>query len=262
VFYDCGAEFACGDSCQPGCRCGRFVEFSNTLFINYHLDEDSGVVRPLAEPFTELVIGAERVAMLLQRKPSVFEIDVIHPLAHHITALVGAPALATSDTRHYIAVIADHIRALLFLTADGAPPPGRGGRARLMRKLVRELLTAQIVLGISDDKNLRSLVRIAVDLDKGLNSQLAAASGRCLSYICEEQTRFEKTVRRGERRLNRILSGRDNQMLSGKEVLVLEKRYGVPVPLLELMLAKKRASYPRDEYQKAYTRWYRSVSSV
>ena len=74
VFFDRGAGLRCSSRCGPGCRCGRFVEFLNTLFITMHIDDESGVVKPLEEPFTETVVGAERVAMLLQGVPSVFEI--------------------------------------------------------------------------------------------------------------------------------------------------------------------------------------------
>lgn len=261
VFFDRGVEFACSPDCKPGCRCGRFVEFSNTLFITQHIDEVQGRVTPLAEPFTELVIGAERVAMLLQEKQSVFEIDSIYPLVQHVKGLSRAADLLPNVISEYTYIIVDHIRALLFLIADHAPPPGKGGRARLMRKLVRELLTAQKVLGISDSGFLPSLIEVALDLYAQENPTLVLAGPKCLLHICEERKRFEKTLRKGERQLDELLSGRSSRILSGEEVLLLEKDCGVPVPLLELMLTEKQASYWQDAYKDAHTRWYHSVNT-
>lgn len=54
---------------------------------------------------------------------------------------------------HYERVLTDHIRALIFLVSDGAPHPGKGGRAFLMRRLVRETLVS---LDLSEFKHLHS----------------------------------------------------------------------------------------------------------
>ena len=101
----------------PGCRCGRFVEFSNTLFITLHIDDETGLVKSLEEPFTETVIGTERVAMLLQGAPSVFEIDSLQPLLEHVRGFARTPVLSLVDRIKHERILVDHIRALLFLVA-------------------------------------------------------------------------------------------------------------------------------------------------
>jgi alanyl-tRNA synthetase len=262
VFFDRGSILACGHNCRPGCRCGRFVELSNTLFITQHMNEDLGIVRPLEDPFTELVLGSERVAMILQGKQSIFKIDRISPLMKHISDFIDLydSHLSFDNASEHMRIIADHIRALLFLTADGAPPPGKGGRARLMRKLVRGLITAQKVLEISDDAFIPSLLEAVPGLFEEEKHHLASARSKCLGYILEERDRFESTLRRGEKRLDRLLSERENRALSGKEALALEKRHGLPIPLLKLMLANKQATYDHQAYEHAYARWYQSVS--
>ena len=143
VFFDRGETFACGPECAPGCRCGRFVEIQNTLLITEHMEDDTGIIRPLREPFIESVIGAERVAMLSQGKESVFEIDSIFPLIKHVRGAMQTPLFPVVEQSKQERILVDHLRALLFLIADGAPSPGRGGRARLMRKLARGMITSQ-----------------------------------------------------------------------------------------------------------------------
>jgi alanyl-tRNA synthetase len=135
VFFDRGPELGCGSKCKPGCGCDRFVEFANTLFICWEIDDETQTLRPMADPFAETVIGTERVAMITQGKSSVFEIESIQPLIEHVRSFhQTADPLGSNEWVRSDRAIADHIRALLFLVADGAPPPGKGGRTRVMRK--------------------------------------------------------------------------------------------------------------------------------
>jgi alanyl-tRNA synthetase len=248
VFFDRGLHLSCGPTCRPGCRCGRFVEFLNTLFITLHIDEHTNVVKPLEEPFTETVIGAERVAMLLQGVSSVYEIDSIRPLIERVRAYVWAHNLTTADQIRHECTLADHVRAILFLTADGAPPPGRGGRARLMRKLVREMLTSQMLLGIGDSGFISSLAQTAVSLYGEQQPQLFAAQARVSSYVATEQNRFERTLEDGRHHLNRILNRRGNREFGPQDALEMERRHGVPRPLLEAMLVQQKVDFSRLVY--------------
>lgn len=260
VFFDRGKELACGPDCAPGCRCGRFVEFQNTLLITRHMDDETGVVRPLEEPFIEVVVGTERVAMLLQGKSTVFEIDSLRPLIEHVRRWAQSPVLPIVDRIQHERVLVDHVRALLFLTADGAPSPGQGGRARLMRKLVRGLVTGQRLLKISDKKFMPSLVDAALALYGEQHPQLPPARDETLRYIAGEKARFEHTLQRGSHRLDRMLQQQEGR-ISGEDMVTLEKRHGVPEPLLEVMLTRRQVPFSRRAYEAAYAEWYQSVTS-
>lgn len=215
VFFDRGVEYACGSQCFPGCACGRFIEFLNTLFITHGVDENKDWLAPLDEPFTEVVIGLERVAAILQGVGSVFEVDSIYPLIQQVRCfskprpveLQGFESLKLERT------LVDHLRALLFLTADGAPPPGRGGRARLMRILTRELLASQRLLGISDSGFMRSMILEA----QKYQPDISPAQTSLLEYVALESRRFERTVREGFKKL-KANSIKKDQLLDEKEV--------------------------------------------
>lgn len=260
VFFDRGQALACGSDCAPGCRCGRFIEIQNTLLITEHMDDKTGVVRPLDEPFIESVIGTERVAMLSQGKESVFEIDSVYPLIEYVRQYTQRPLSPCVDQTKYERILVDHLRALFFLTANGAPPPGRGGRSRFMRKLSRGMITSQKLLKISDPAFIASLVDVALNLYTDQHPQLPPSRQELLTYLAGERTLFEKTLRRGKRRLDRILN-RQNGQISGEDMVKLEKHHGMPEPLLEVLLARKQVTFSRQAYQSAYAAWYQRVTS-
>jgi alanyl-tRNA synthetase len=152
-------------------------------------------------------------------------------------------------------ILFDHLRAMLFLAADDAPAPGRGGRARLMRKLARGMFTAQMVLGIASSSLYPKLVDQILTLEPRQAKHLEEAKACLFDMIKVERERFERTLQSGKRRLRRILERSDKNLLDGETVVALQKRHGVPLPLLEIMLRNQRAGYDEKDYKRAYADW-------
>jgi len=236
VFFDRGQQYSCENDCVPGCACGRYVELSNTLFINYHFD-DENEVSVLENPYTETVIGIERLTMVLDGKESVFEVETIDPIIKYVHDRLPKDVCCHLDQiLIHERVIADHIRALLFLINDGAPEPGKGGRKRLIRKLIRSLLARIKVLQINDEYFVDELVREVIRAQEPISFTLSATQDKLLAYISAEQVRFEKTILRGEKELARILRERNGDGLCNADVVYLEKMWGLPSCLTQEFL--------------------------
>ncbi len=254
LFYDRGVERACGADCRPGCRCGRFVEFSNSLFICRELDS-SGCLHPLADPFAETVIGTERVAMILQGVESVFETDSYQPIIDAIHGFMRTSGLSESLVTVGERVIADYLKALYFLVADGAPPPGKDGRERIIKLLIRGIITRQIVLGIES----REFLPILIDcISQGVHSTLRTVPEVKLqleSYYSAEAQRFAKTVHHGRRQLMRLLEENAGHTLSGPQIVWLEKEQGLPHLLTAMMLQEKDLAFAEAGYREALEAW-------
>jgi len=257
-FFDFGEDKKCGPKCSPGCRCGRFVEIVNILFVSYEINEKTKSVHEAKRPFIEIVIGVERIAMLLQNVLSIYEIDSIKPLIKHIQQYCSKNNQEKSIKSKYI--IADHIRAILFLVVDGAPSPGKGGRARLMRQLVRGLLTNQKLLNISNTFFIKSLVDTACNLYINKNTHIELIKQTILNYIESESKIFEKTIIKAMLRFNKILNQNDNRYINAKDILCLEKYYGLPLLLIENELTKKKVSYNKSAYDFEHAEWKKALS--
>jgi alanyl-tRNA synthetase len=234
------------------------VEIQNTLLVIWYFDEERGLRKPLDEPFVEAVIGVERLEMLLQKKSSVFEIESILPLMEHIRQYELGPLKSLASRIKQERIIVDHTRSILFLTADGAPKPGHGGRARLMRKLVRGLLTAIKLLKISDPQFLHTFVDRALSVFAEQYPALLEARGLTLQYILEESDLFERTLAKGTRYLDSLL-GVHGEYLNAEDIVTIEKKFGVPEPLLLGMMEQRQVQFDRQAYRSAYTAWYQGV---
>lgn len=259
LFYDRGEEKRCGYLCKPGCKCGRFVEFSNSLFISHTLNAESGAISPLETPFTESVIGTERVAFILQNATSVFEINRCKPILDVLRRFVYKNGLSASQVRLSENVIVDHMRALLFLVADGAPPPGKDGRERIIKLLIRGTVTQQLILGVKTEEFFPALINCVAQTFSDTLQITPEHKERLNAYLQAESHRFLNTVSAGRRRLLKLLSGNGNHTLSGLEVLHLEKRHGMPSLLTREVLREKGVSFPEAEYQACLTAWQKGT---
>lgn len=255
MFYDRGASLTCSAECRPGCACGRFMEFANTLFISHHYDPKTNELIPLAEPFTETVIGTERVATISQHAASVFDIESYRPIIECIRQCTPANHLPENLRTACEQVIADHLRALYVLVADGAPPPGKDGRERIVKRLIRGVLTRQILLGMDSQEFLPAALRqISCSF---ADSELAPASpdATLLDYFAAETARFSRTIKQGQRQLRQFVRRDRRQLLAGHEVVFFEKQCGLPRPLLDTLIEQEGASFSEAEYRSALGRW-------
>lgn len=253
LFFDRGESLRCGAGCRPGCRCGRWIEFANSLFIFAEIDEATGALRLMEQPFNETVIGTERVAMIVQGRPSIFQIDCMVPLIDTVQSFCngrGADVIGLR-AKH---VISDYVRALLFLVADGAPPPGKGGRQRIVKLLIRGVLTQQQILGLTDPSVLPDLVDAVLATHGQRYPHLAAGRPRLLAYFDSERARFEKTLQQGYRQLDRLVK-LEHQAPSEEQVLSLVKDFGLPLPLIETRLRQTGHNYPVRDYQHIIDAW-------
>ncbi len=255
MFFDRGAVFGCGPDCRPPCQCGRFVEFANSLFVSTEIDTKTQRLQPMTEPFFETVIGTERVAMILQDAQSVFEISSYQPITDTIHSLVRAPDLPESLITASEHVMADYLKALYFLVADGAPPPGKNGRERLIKLLIRGVVTRQIVLGIETRGFLPTLIDCISQTVRNASRAAPEDEEKLESYFSTEAQRFLKTVERGRRQLMQFLKKNGRRTLSGPQIVFLEKKKGLPHLLTAMMLREKGLAFSEAGYRESLEVW-------
>ncbi|MBE2220699.1 MAG: hypothetical protein IAF02_04120 [Anaerolineae bacterium] len=259
LFFDHGEQYGCSPACRPGCRCGRFVEFANSLFISFQIDPVSQEFSPLSDPFFETVIGIERVTMIKQGVHSVFDTadyrSIIDAITPYITNSYMSPWLRTTSVR----IIVDHLRALYMLVADGAPPPGKNGRERIIRLLIRNTLTRKMLLGIKEKEFLHVILYKVAETfyvqNEASKIMVPANVKKTLKYFEYETEKYAKTLDRGLRKLDSLLKNNTENTLSGNQIVMLEKQLGVPSILVERTLNQKGIVFDTDDYDSALTEW-------
>jgi len=218
INYDLGPEFGCGKpDCKPECPntdasgapCGRFFELWNLVFPQFDRDAD-GKDNPLKRRGIDTGMGLERLALVMQKAPSVFDTDLFAPINDLTRDLLkaaksGADVDGDPKARRAFRVIADHARAVTFLLADGVIPTNEG-RGYALRRLIRRAYRFGTLLGIKEPFLYRYPERIAEHYG-GFADYYNVRERREFAerLLHEEEKRFGKTIEAGEVRLRKVI---------------------------------------------------------
>ena len=171
-----------------------------------------GSLAPLPAPSIDTGMGLERIVAVLQDKLSNYDTDLFTPLLSAIAAragteygpLAGRPSNDTSDVS--LRVIADHLRAMTFLIADGVVPSNEW-RGYVLRKIMRRAMRHGKKLGLTEPF-LHELAGVVVGEMEGAYPELDANRDVIASVVRREEEQFDRVLRDGLPRLEAALAAR------------------------------------------------------
>ncbi len=238
IFFDHGPQVAGGPPGSADADGDRFIEIWNLVFMQYEqLGPDKLV--PLPKPSIDTGMGLERLAAVLQGKHDNYDIDLMQ-------ALILASAEATKTTPngpHAVShrVIADHLRSVSFLIADGVLPSNEG-RGYVLRRIMRRAMRHAHMLGAREPL-MHRLVPALVQQMGDAYPELPRARALIVETLKLEETRFKQTLERGLKLLEEAEGPLPaDTPLPGDVAFKLYDTYGFPLDLTQDVLrAKGRA---------------------
>ncbi|MCO7225971.1 alanine--tRNA ligase [Pleionea sp. CnH1-48] len=224
IFYDHGEDVAGGPPGSPDEDGDRYIEIWNLVFMQFNRSAD-GKMTPLPKPSVDTGMGLERIAAVMQKVHSNYEIDMFDGLIKAI-----AQVLSLTDTDHKsLRVIADHIRSCAFLIIDGVVPSNLD-QGYVLRRIMRRAIRHGNKLGANEP--------FFYKLVKPLAEQMGAAYPE-LNEKCEliektilrEEKQFARTLANGLKVLEKSLETMEGTEISGEVLFLLKGTYGFPVDL-------------------------------
>ena len=204
----------------------RYIEIWNIVFSQFNAvsGKKRSEYKELPSKNIDTGAGLERLACVMQGTQSNFETDLFWPIIEKVQELSGKKY---ESNKMAFRVIADHIRAVTFATADGEVFSNEG-RGYVLRRLVRRAERFGRVLGI-DKPFLYQLVDIVVDIMKDFYPYLIEKAAYVKKLIIAEEEKFIKTLSNGEALLNDLI--KESKTLSGKDMFKLYDTFGFPKEL-------------------------------
>ncbi|MBI4684826.1 MAG: alanine--tRNA ligase [Nitrospirae bacterium] len=232
IIIDQGEHVGCGKpECKVGCDCDRFLELWNLVFMQYNRDE-SGTLTPLPKPSIDTGMGLERVSAVLQKKLNNFDTDLFSPIISTIESCANISYGRKPESDTSMRVIADHIRAIGFLIADGLMPSNEG-RGYVLRRIIRRASRHAKLLGISEPV-LYKFIEPLSDVMSGLYPELIEEKERTSKVLRFEEERFSRTLEQGIKIIDEIIAKTKNaglKLVPGDEIFKLYDTYGFPLDL-------------------------------
>ena len=240
-------------NCKPGDEGDRFLEIWNLVFTEWNRLEDGSLV-PLPEKNIDTGAGLERIASVVQKKDNNFETDIFMPIIKGIEKVLD---IKKEEFEITVKVIADHIRASVFLIADGVLPSNEG-RGYILRKIIRRAFGAGIVakqkLEITkDDLFLYKLVPYVVENMKEAYPELVEKQEYIKKVLRLEQERFALTLKNGIEMLTEEIEKMDKEgtkKLSADASFKLYDTFGLPFELTGLILENQGYEVSEEEFNQ------------
>lgn len=214
VFFDFGVELQlhensafASEECHVNCDCGRYLEIGNSVFMQF-VKTDKGMA-PLPAQNVDFGGGLERIAAAVQNTPDVFKIDMFTPIIGSIEESSGKKY--QGEYMAPMRVIADHLRAAVFMGAQGIIPSNKL-QGYIMRRLLRRAAVRARKLG-SDVKQVFVYSIPAIISEYADAGFILRESERLvIDVISQELDRFDKVLKNGIKDIEKRKGNLDEQI--------------------------------------------------
>ena len=252
IFVDRGIEKAVDENDnKPGNDdSDRFMEVWNLVFTQFNKNANKEYI-PLAHPNIDTGMGLERMAMVLQNKDNIFEVDVNQNIIKEIEELSNKKYKENKKDDISIRVIADHAKAMTFMVSDGIQPSNEK-RGYVLRRLIRRAFRHGKLLGI-EGEFLSSIVDCVIDSYKVEYDELTNNREKIINIIEKEEENFQKTIDSGLDILNsyiKELKENNKDILKGKDAFKLYDTYGFPLDLTKEILDENDLKVDTKEFDE------------
>ncbi len=227
-----------GDKCHPNCDCGKFVEIGNNVFMTYQ-KTDSGF-ELLEKKNIDFGGGLERILMAVNNQPDMFKNDLHYPIIIEIEKITGKKYLGNEVSMR---IIADHMKASIFLIADGIIPSNKLQGYVLRRLLRRALLKIKNLSGDSKDENIfYSIIDQYMDI---YNIYLRKEDvTKITDVILGEMRKFSVTLEKGLKEFEKF----DDSQLNVLNAFNLYQSYGFPFEVTQELFEQKGKELSKVEF--------------
>jgi len=275
IFIDTtGVPCPRGGECIAGvCKCGRFVEIWNNVFMAYERTPDGRVLR-LPTHNVDTGMGVERTLAILNGAASVYETTDFLPIVQRLIAAAGKTSEAVSaserDTRA-LRVISDHLRTAVFILGDPrGMSPSNHGQGYVLRRLIRRAARYSEQFGL-DPHRWADAHTTVIETYAEYYPELRANATRVDEELHREIERFQKSLAKGSRILEgeiATLLGSGARTLPGQVAFRMFDTFGFPIELTREMAAEKGLEVDLDgfhvcfEEHRAKSRTERAASGL
>jgi alanyl-tRNA synthetase len=249
LYVDRGVEHG-SPADLPGGENERFLEYWNLVFMQY--DQQAGgagsngagaSLKPLPANNIDTGLGLNRMAAILQGKPSVFETDQFQPLIELGEELSGRRYGEDFDTDRALRILADHSRAMTFLTADGVVPSNED-RGYVLRRVMRRAIQQGLGLQLDPGFLTRYSARVRETMAAAY-PELREHADAIDMWLSAEEEGFGRTLAQGLATLNEYIErarAAGKAAVPAEEVFRLHDTFGFPYEMTSELLAAEGLS--------------------
>lgn len=252
IYYDRGEKYSCGKpTCGVGCDCDRYMEIWNLVFTQFDKQKD-GSLPLLPHKNIDTGMGLERLASVVQGVDTDYETDLFTPMIEHTCKRAGITYGNTPRDDMAVRVIADHVRSVAFMLADGVLP-SNDGPGYVLRRLLRRAVRFGRLLGF-EGLFLNEYMPILIDIMGNPYRELITQRPVIEQIITLEEEKFGKTLKQGTELFDAETSHLKTEgatEIPGDVIFTLYDTYGFPPELTREMAGELGFTLDEEGFKSA-----------
>jgi alanyl-tRNA synthetase len=228
---------------------GRILEIWNLVFMQFDQQPD-GTRVPLPKPGVDTGMGLERIVSVLQGVRNNYQNDLFTSIIAKVRDMNGATQDQYQADYVPYHVIADHVRAAVFLVADGVNP-GPKDRGSVCRMIIRRAARFGRRIGF-DKPFLADVAEVVIDLMGGQYKEIVERREVIRKQITQEEVRFGRTLEAGLATLDGMLASlAAGAALAGEDAFFLKSTLGLPFEVTRDVAQEKGYAVDEAGYKAA-----------
>lgn len=227
LYIDMGEDKGCGkEGCFVGCDCERYLEYWNLVFNEFFQDVDGKQTR-LPKVGIDTGMGLERLCAIVQGVDSNYKTDVVAPIVMAVASKLNVKYEKETEVKLHL--IADHLRALVFVLSEGVIP-SNDGRGYVLRRLIRRALKSGADLGYKNTF-LNELTGAVLDVFREVYPYLVEQEANVKKILLSEEKKFYNTLSSALNRLHSMMESNSSKVITGSDAFLLFDTFGLPLEI-------------------------------
>jgi alanyl-tRNA synthetase len=209
--------------------------------IKKFIEDNLWVFIPAKQKNIDTGMGVERTIALLNNLNDNYLTECFKPLINKIESISGKKY---ESNKKEFRIIADHMKAAVFILSDGITPSNTE-QGYVLRRLIRRSIRYGQSLGIKENftsKLVDSVIKIYPEY-----TELNENKNNIVTELDREENKFRQTLERGINIFERITQGKNG--ISCKDSFLLYQSYGFPVEMIEEECKARKIKFSRAEFE-------------
>lgn len=226
----------------------KWVEVWNDVFMEYNKTAE-GEYKKLKQKNVDTGMGLERTLAVVNSLDDNYATELFENSINKIEELSGKSYNNSEDTKKEMRIIADHIKAAVFIMGDDKGiAPSNLDQGYIARRLIRRAVRCGKKLGIVKTPWTKDVANVIVNDFGNIYPELEKNSKFIIQNLEEEENKFKQTLEKGLKKFNKL----DSKEISGKEAFDLFQTYGFPLEITEELAKEKEITVDKVGFQKEF----------
>ncbi|MEK7217648.1 MAG: alanine--tRNA ligase-related protein [Patescibacteria group bacterium] len=223
-----GSEGPCGPTTEIYVN---GLEVWNIVFNEYYQSANKQL-NPLKIKGIDTGMGLERLAMVSQGKTNIFETDLFEPLIQ---------TLPDSLDLRKKRIISDHLRAAVFLIADGVTPSNKD-QGYILRRLLRRAMVYDNQANLSPQV-FENVLRKVIEMYGREYPEIKSKKDEIVNSYFAEWNKFKKALSSGIKELEKL------GIIDAQSAFKLYESYGLPFEVIKEVGGDKASNLTRKDFE-------------